>query len=829
MHLNFRRLAMDGWRSRKEAASIYEAEQRWANLKRENNLKMYKAIVIRIDEDKVFSSEQNFQNICKILDNVENDMLYADRKTLKELGLSFDNTDNGNPNFFNFYYNEESETDISVVKAKYFLLDNIMEKFRDNPDELQRKLLIALNYMPEQTLNFLGQKFNDGQLNDELQQITVKAMHGERFYDHIWRKTTKIFNPYTRHFCHSEHYFPLFMNLLEKNMLNESQIHVFRRLCHAAAKPDSDICRAAHHLLDKKATTYYLPHQLWWCEDLNSKQAAIKYWQQKNWLFDNENNKIENIIQLSKAIYYNQCIITNSEKNQQITAITKDIFSRLDDKNPKDILAWMNILNSLKENNFHNSNLPFKDSNKGKIATWLHDCLPENQSNVFSQTLELMTKRMEKDLANKIRCQEITRQLKATKNINQVFVENTLTPNDSYCFVRTGDYVITGLSSFDNYSYENNYTTITSQNKNYDAIQLGRSGYTLLIDTDKIKTTQNGITLISPKESIGFVIGKGGKNIKNLSERYHKHFSVKEMAADNVTKKQNYQFEQYNEIEKKQLHKEKERLLEEMSKHEIAKIDDFTPAPEAKNKEELFAQHVVSQIYDDNGKVIHIFENANDILNEIINNTVAKKVQKEQRIALSQQLQQIDEANERRIKEEKEAQKRIREKEEIQKRKEEHRQHLAQIAQNIQKEWGDSLTNMKDNEININIYKYITIHKEDLPTTIEAADFASLSHTMIEKRDLREEEVAREEEKRTMETQEKINILKKELIAKNTPVDQEEIVEEPMESIEITPEEKKKQKAALKEAKKSSSKAKGIKITGGLAGLSALLDGNNRK
>lgn len=191
MHLNFRRLAMDGWRSRKEAASIYEAEQRWENQERENNLKMYKAIVIRINEDKVFSSEQNFQNICKILDNVENDMLYADRKTLKELGLSFNNTDNGNPNFFNFYYNEERGTDISAVKAKYFLLDNILEKFRDNPDELQRKLLIASNYMPEQTLNFLGQKFNDGQLNDELQQITVQAMHGERFYDEHLAKNNK--------------------------------------------------------------------------------------------------------------------------------------------------------------------------------------------------------------------------------------------------------------------------------------------------------------------------------------------------------------------------------------------------------------------------------------------------------------------------------------------------------------------------------------------------------------------------------------------------------------------------------------------------------------
>lgn len=71
------------------------------------------------------------------------------------------------------------------------------------------------------------------------------------------------------------------MSLLEKNMLNESQIHVFRRLCHAAEKPDSDICRAAHHLLEKKATTYYLPYQLWWCEDLNSKQAAIKYGNKK--------------------------------------------------------------------------------------------------------------------------------------------------------------------------------------------------------------------------------------------------------------------------------------------------------------------------------------------------------------------------------------------------------------------------------------------------------------------------------------------------------------------------------------------------------------------
>lgn len=85
---------------------------------------------------------------------------------------------------------------------------------------------------------------------------------------------------------------------------------------------------------------------------------------------------------------------------------------------------------------------------------------------------------------------------------------------------------------------------------------------------------------------------------------------------------------------------------------------------------------------------------------------------------------------------------------------------------------------MKDNEININTYKYVTIHKEDLPTTIESDDIASLSHTMIEKRDLRKEEIAREEEKRTMETQEKINALKKELMAKSTPVDQEEIVEE---------------------------------------------------
>lgn len=227
---------------------------------------------------------------------------------------------------------------------------------------------------------------------------------------------------------------------------------------------------------------------------------------------------------------------------------------------------------------------PLKILTKEKLPPGCMIACPKTNQISLPKPLSLRQKELKKIKQTKYVVRKSPVNSMATKNINQVFVENTLTPNDSYCFVRTGDYVITHLSSSDNYRYEDNYTTITSQNKNYDAIRLGRSDYTLLIDTDKIKTTPNGITLISPKESISFVIGKGGKNIKNLSERYHKHFSVKEMAADNATKKQNYQFEQYNEIEKKQLHEEKERLLEEMSKHEIAKIDDFTPAPRQKTK-----------------------------------------------------------------------------------------------------------------------------------------------------------------------------------------------------------------------------------------------------
>lgn len=814
---------MDGYRSRQHAASVYESEKRWANQEKANSAKIYQALVINLDEDKVFASPENLRSVCQILANVENDMLYLDQKELEEKGLSFSSDSNGDIAYFDIYYDSERKTDIAAVKAKYFLIDRLFEKFSGQPQQLEQMLPQTASVLPEETLVVLGNKFNNGLLSDNLLQISANALRGKDFTENMSQKTPK---PSYRldGYIKSDYVFPFYEQLLDKDMLNDEQAYVLKRLCSSLYKYGHYNLDKTKQQLDEKWGSHYLPRDLWLSENLKKDSPALKYHQNNNWGFDKENDKLEMITSLGDAIYNIDREINNPEWEQTFSFIAKDVFSRLDENNPKEVLAWLHVTAKLNSLNPNEATQEF--------GQWLQKQLPENQDTIFSKTLKYALDGISEKIKTEQRLDEIYQQSEGHKEIGRVFSDNAFKPDDAYSFIYTGDYVLSHLTTSDSQKYnEDSSNDFISKGKTYQAINLGRSDYCLVFDVEKMKKSkQSSITLCVPKEAIGTVIGKGGQNIKALGGKFRKNFKVVEMPADEAAKKRHYKFELLNDSEKKQLQKEKEELSQKIDNRDSAqsllttKIEAFTPAPEVPNKEELLAQYAVSQITNNHGEVTNLPSDIKLILKQICGRKLTSEAILVERKALSEQMQKADEEKTRRAQEELARQ-----------QKEEREKHLAAIAQKIQNQWGDELPSMQDKNIINGTNNFLDANKENLPLKLEAEDFSSLYKTLIELRDKKQEELLAEKIRQAQETQKKIEELKKKTSVYEKPEPEPEtdflVNEEKNQPVEapreMTAAEKAAEKAKLKEAKKAAKEkaGKGQKLSGGLGGLAALIGG----
>lgn len=814
---------MDGYRPRQYSSAEYEREKRQAEREKANSAKIYQALDIKLDEEKVFAGPENLRSVCQILANVKNDMLYLDQKELEEKGLSFSSDSNGDIAYFDIYYDSEQKTDIAAVKAKYFLIDRLVEKYRDQPQQLEQMLHQAASVLPEETLVVLGNKFNNGLLSDNLLQISANALRGKDFTENMRQKTPEP-SYHVNGYVKSNYVFPFYEHLLDKDMLNDEQAYVLKRLCGSLYKYGHYNLDKTKQQLDEKWGSHYLPRDLWLIESLKKDSPALKYHQNNNWGFDNENDKLEMITSFGDAIYYIDRQIDNPEQEQTLSFIAKDVLSRLDENNPKEVLAWLHVtakLNSL-------------DANEVtlKFGQWLQKQLPENQDTIFSKTIKYAVDGISEKFKTEQRLDEIYHQSEGHKEIGRVFSDNAFKPDDAYSFIYTGDYVLSYLTTSDSQKYnEDDSNDLISKGKTYQAFNLGRSDYCLVFDVEKMKKSkQSSITLCVPKEAIGTVIGKGGQNIKALGGKFRKNFKVVEMPADEAAKKRHYKFELLNDTEKKQLQNEKEELSQKIDNRASAqsllakKIEAFSPAPEAPNKEELWAQYAVSQITNNHGEVTNLPKYIKPILKQIYDKKLTSEAILAERKALSEPMQKADEEKARLAKEEL-----------ILQQKEEREKQLAAIAQKIQNQWGDELPSMQDKNIINGTNDFINANKENLPLKLEAEDFSSLCKTLIGLRDKKQDELFAEKLRQAQETQMKIEELKKKTYVYAEPEPEPETdflvneeTNQPVEAPrEMTAAEKAAEKAKLKEAKKAAKEkaGKGQKLSGGLGGLAALIGG----
>lgn len=115
--------------------------------------------------------------------------------------------------------------------------------------------------------------------------------------------------------------------------------------------------------------------------------------------------------------------------------------------------------------------------------------------------------------------------LRAYLDFEQSFYELSEDSNKTYAFVETGyDYSV----QFD----QNKYDEVLSAVCAYTADHRQGRGHTylsLIFDKEKLQNdSRQTIVLYTPKAMIGKIIGKGGKNIKKLEQKYGKRFVIKE-------------------------------------------------------------------------------------------------------------------------------------------------------------------------------------------------------------------------------------------------------------------------------------------------------------
>lgn len=821
---------MDGYRTREQAGTIGNSERLHEERQYNESLKIYQAIVVNFDEEKVFANSETIGKICEILSNVEKDMIYSEQKALQENGISFSNSENGDPAYFDCYRSEGS--DIAATKTKYFLIDRIIEKYRDNPVQLEQMLKKTAAYLPEQTLTTLGMKFNDGKLNDKMLEIAAQALQGRQFYERMY-EATHIPSYGQEYFYKTHKVMPLLETLLDKDLLNEQQVDVIRRLrCSHYKFGHYDLSRL-RTVLTEKWGTYLTPKELWDLDTNNENTQPIEYWKKRNWNFENETDKIEMITRLGKSFHYDIKRHTDPEKNQIFTQMAKDILSQLDENNPKEILAWLSIFNELKST--------FYD--KLSLAEWLQSCLPENKITVFNKTLQDAIEHIKQDKEKEKRLSEISKLSNDNKNINQIFNENLYYPQDAYCFIYHNTKIFDCLCSFDSETdYQENSSLITSKGNTYEAIRLGRCGYTFLIDTQKMKQIKPyAVNLIVPKEAAGIIIGKGGKNIKNLNERYKKNFKIKEMPPNEIELKKEYSFKLLNEEELEQLKEEKNKILENKNNQTAAqeilsnKIYNFSPAAESDDKEELTAKYAVSQLLNKDGHFNCLPYGIANFVLKICDKNFTKDYNQMNKKMLSDQMQQNDIENEQKQKEIEEENKRRQLEDEERRKEEERNNHINKISEDIITKNQNKLVFMDDKAIILNITNYINENKDELPINLNAKDLLKLRDNLIKKRN----ETPINEKTNNNEIQTKINSLKNEILASDiteeAPIEELFIEENENSSFndsdyetpnELSPEEKAAKKAALKEAKKAA-KQSGKKLSGGLSGLASLLNNGN--
>ena len=124
---------------------------------------------------------------------------------------------------------------------------------------------------------------------------------------------------------------------------------------------------------------------------------------------------------------------------------------------------------------------------------------------------------------------------KKSKEFDEYFDKESVDENKTYAVVLTG------------YNYylarepDDKYIAIAS-----DVISFTRdyrrgfdhTSMTLMINKDRMAADKRQfITLRVPKKLMGMVIGKGGKNIKELQERFGKRFAVKQDLAEQLNEK----------------------------------------------------------------------------------------------------------------------------------------------------------------------------------------------------------------------------------------------------------------------------------------------------